>query len=285
MKRIVYRSLLLSTLGASLLAGLASCNKDQDFGSSTTYSAEDNSDAEGADAATYEYVDANAPEDLSRSSSGFTGTYAPAADLAAIGSGCATRAYDAATRTLTITFDPSGCMGRDGRVRRGQIVAVFSGQHRQAGSSVTVSLVNFSVNGNAHTGTRTITYTGSGVYALNVQNASVTTPQGTASWTSQRTYTQTAGAGTRTILDDEYSVTGSASGTNRKGVSFTATIQQPLKKVFQRGCARLFTAGTVEITTSREKTLLLNYDPTGTQACDNIVSITVNGRTRTLQLR
>ncbi|MCC3155900.1 hypothetical protein LJ737_01535 [Hymenobacter sp. 15J16-1T3B] len=282
MKRFAYRSLLLTTLGASLLAGVASCSKDKDFGPDTAYSAEDNSDAEGADAAAYEYVDANAPDDVNRSASG---TYAPAADLAAIGNGCATRTYDAATHTLTISFDPAGCTGRDGRVRRGQIVAVFSGQHRQAGSSVVVSLVNYSVNGNAHTGTRTITYLGNGTYTLDVQAASVTTAQGTFTWASQRTYTQTAGQATRTILDDEYSVTGSASGTNRKGVSFTATIQQPLKKVFQRGCARLFTAGTVEINTSKEKTLLLNYDPTGTAACDNIASITVNGRTRTIRIR
>ena len=282
MKRLTYRSLLLSALGASLLTGLASCNKDKDLGPETTYSAEDNSDAEGSDAATYEYVDANAPEDVNR---GGSATYAPATDLAALGNGCATRSYDAATRTLTITFDANGCTGRDGRVRRGQIVAVFSGQHRQTGSSVVVSLVNYSVNGNAHTGTRTITYLGNGTYSLDVQGASVTTQQGTFTWTSQRTYTQTAGQGTRTILDDEYSVTGSASGMNRKGVSFTATIQQPLKKVFQRGCARVFVAGTVEITTSREKTLLLNYDPTGTAACDNIVSVTVNGRTRTIRIR
>lgn len=282
MKLLTYRSLLLSALGASLLTGLASCNKDKDFGPDSTYSAEDNSDAEGADAATYEYVDANAPEDVSRSNSG---TYAPTTDLAIIGSSCATRTYDAATRTLTITFDANGCTGRDGRVRRGQIVAVFSGQHRQAGSSVVVSLVNYSVNGNAHTGTRTITYTGNSVYTLDVQGASVVTPTGTFTWSSQRTYTQTAGQGTRTILDDVYSVTGTASGMNRKGVSFTATIQQPLKKVFQRGCARVFTAGTVEITTSKEKTLLLNYDPAGTEACDNIISVTVNGRTRTIRIR
>lgn len=282
MKRLSYRSLLVPALSVALLTGLASCNKDDDFGASTTYSAEDNADAEGADAATYEYVDANAPEDVSRSGSA---PYAPAADLAAIGNGCATRTYDAATRTLTITFDANGCTGRDGRVRRGQIVAVFSGPHRQAGSAVVVSLVNYSVNGNAHAGTRTITYTGNGGYTLDVQGASVTTPQGAFVWSSQRTYAQTAGQATRSILDDAYSVTGSASGTNRKGVSFTATIQQPLKKVFQRGCARLFTAGTVEIITSKEKTLLLNYDPTGTEACDNVASVTVNGRTRTIRLR
>ncbi|OON70773.1 hypothetical protein [Hymenobacter sp. CRA2] len=281
MKRPLFRALLFSALLTGLGTGLGSCSKDE-FGPDSTTSAEDSADAERADAAAAEYVDANAPEDVNR---GGTATWAPATDAAVIGSGCVTRSYDAATHTLTITFDANGCTGRDGRVRRGQLVATFSGQYRQPGSMVVISLVNYSVNNNAHTGTRTITYTGNNVYTLNVQNASVTTSTGTASWTSQRTYTQTAGQATRTILDDEYSVTGSAGGTNRRGVSFKATIQQPLKKVFQRGCARYFTAGTVQIETSKEKTLLLNYDPAGTQACDNIASVTVDGRTRTVRLR
>lgn len=44
-------------------------------------------------------------------------------------------------------------------------------------------------------------------------------------------------------------------------------------------------AGTVEITNFKEKSMLLDYDPTGTQACDNIATVTVNGHTRTITLR
>jgi hypothetical protein len=42
---------------------------------------------------------------------------------------------------------------------------------------------------------------------------------------------------------------------------------------------------TIEITSAKASTLLLNYDPSGTAACDNIASVTVNGRTRTIYLR
>ena len=31
--------------------------------------------------------------------------------------------------------------------------------------------------------------------------------------------------------------------------------------------------------------MLINYDPTGTAACDNIASVTINGRTRTIYLK
>ncbi|KAA9331378.1 hypothetical protein F0P96_14120 [Hymenobacter busanensis] len=281
MKNLALRPLLWSALCASLTLGLSSCNKDkEEFGPNAALSAEDNADAEADDAASYEYVDAGAPEDISRG-----GITAINADDQRILFGCASHIYDAATRTLTIDFGPAGCVGRDGKLRKGQVVAVFTGQHRQVGSSVTISLVGYSVNGNPRTGTRTITWIGQGVHTVNVQNASVTTANGIATWSAQRTVAQTAGLGTRTIQDDVYSVTGTAAGVNRKGVSFTATIQQPLVKKFQAGCARHFVSGIIDIATSKEKNLQLNYDPAGTQACDNIATLTVNGRTRTIQLR
>ncbi|WP_400192600.1 hypothetical protein [Hymenobacter sp. B81] len=279
MKTTTLHPLVLSALSATLL--LAGCSKDkEEFGPNTTVSAEDHADAEGDDAATYEYVDAAAPEDVQRSGSGMLD-----ADDQRILFGCASHSYDAPTRTLTIDFGPNGCVGRDGRLRKGQIVAVFSGQHRRPGSSVTTMLVGYSVNGNPRTGTRTVTFVDGRNFTVTVRNASITTPNGTATWQADRSVTQTAGLTTRSVRDDEYSITGSAAGTNRRGVSFTATIQQPLIKKFQAGCARHFVAGTLQIVTSNERTLLLNYDPAGTQACDNIATVTIGTRTRTIRLR
>jgi hypothetical protein len=94
-----------------------------------------------------------------------------------------------------------------------------------------------------------------------------------------------AGFGTPTILDDAYSITGSLTGTNRRNVAYTATIQSPLIKKFAAGCARHFVAGTIELTNSNAKAMLINYDPSGTTACDNIASVTVNGHTRTIYLK
>ncbi|UOQ73539.1 hypothetical protein [Hymenobacter cellulosilyticus] len=178
----------------------------------------------------------------------------------------------------------------NGKTRRGKIIVVFGGPYRlngvvQAGATATVQLVNYFVNDKQHTGTRVFTSLGSGSFTLDVQNASIITPEGTHSWTSQRTYTRTAGFGTATIQDDTYQVSGQASGTNRKGIGYTAQIQQPLTKNFALGCARHFTAGTVSISNSKGQVLLLNYDPTGSAACDNIASVTVNGVTRTIRLR
>ena len=81
------------------------------------------------------------------------------------------------------------------------------------------------------------------------------------------------------------SITGSLTGTNRRSVSYTAAIQQPLVKKFTLGCARHFISGTIQIANSNGRSLLLNYDPTGTAACDNIASVTINGTTHTITLR
>ena len=228
-------------------------------------------------------MDAAAPQDAAISGSA---TVAETAELQKLLTACATRTYDAATRTLTLDFGPTNCLCPDGRYRRGQLRAVFSGPYRQAGAVVTISRTNYFVNDNQHLGTRVITNLGSGSFDLSVQNASIIFAGGggTTSWASQRRYTRTAGFGTRTILDDAYAVTGSLTGTNRRGVSYTATIQKPLVKVFAAGCARHFTAGTINITNSQDKAMLLDYDPTGTQACDNLASVTVNGRTYTIYL-
>lgn len=262
---------------------LVSCSKDQEpAAANVTVSAQDQGLADEENATLSDLVDVTGPEDATLNNGPVAGT---TADMAQLLAACATRTYNAATRTLTLDFGTVNCIGPNGVARRGQVVAVFSGPYRQAGGKVTVTLVNYFVNDRQHTGTRILTNLGSGSYSLDVQNASIITPEGTHSWSAQRTYTRTAGFGTRTILDDTYSVTGSATGTNRQGGSYSATIEQPLIKKFAPGCARHFTAGTVRITTARQQNLLLDYDPTGTAACDNIASVVYKGKTYTVRLR
>jgi hypothetical protein len=275
----------LAALASGLLCFTA-CNKDNDAVPENLESAEDNGSADDENAAIGDIVEVAAPDNEKVSN----GAVREPGDLLRVFGGCATRSYNAETRTLTIDFGPTNCVCPNGKVRRGKIVVVFGGPYRvsgvvQAGATASVSLVDYFVNDKQHTGTRVFTSLGSGSFTLDVQRASIITAEGTHSWTSQRTYTRTAGVGTATIQDDKYQVTGQATGTNRKGVSYMAQIQQPLVKSFALGCARHFTAGTVNISNDKGKSLLLNYDPTGSEACDNIASVTVNGVTRTIRLK
>jgi hypothetical protein len=279
---------LRAAVGVALAGGLlltASCKKNNEVTSSDdVVSAQDAGLGDEENAATADLVEAAAPQDATASASA---TVVDAPELARLLPPCATRTYDAATRTLTLNFGPTNCLCPDGRYRRGVITAVFSGPYRQAGAVVTINRTNYFVNDNQHLGTRIITNLGSGSFDLAVQNASIIFANGggTTSWASQRRYTRTAGFGTPSILDDAYSITGSLTGTNRRGVSYTATIQQPLLKKFAVGCARHFVAGTIELTNTNAKAMLLNYDPSGTQACDNVADVTLNGHTYTIYLK
>jgi hypothetical protein len=280
------RSFTYAALAGSMLL-TASCKKNNEVANTAAddlISAQDSGQGDEENAAVADMVDAAAPQDATASASA---TVADPADLTRLMSGCFTRTYDAATRTLTLNFGTTNCLCPDGRYRRGIIKAVFSGPYRQAGAVVTITHTNYFVNDNQHLGTRVITNLGGGSFDLDVQNASIIYANngGTTAWASTRRYTRTAGFGTATILDDAYSITGSLTGTNRRSVSYTAAIQQPLVKKFTPGCARHFISGTIQIANSNGRSLLLNYDPTGTAACDNIASVTINGTAHTIILR
>ena len=278
-----FRTFALAALAGGLLC-TTSCKKDSATATDDVVSAQDAGQGSEENAATADFVEAAAPQDASvQNSAPVAGT----TELRRLLPECATRTYDAATRTLTLDFGSTNCLCPDGRYRRGKLLAVFSGTFHENGSKVTVTRENYFVNDNQHLGTRVFTYTGNGSFTLNVQNASIifANGSGTTTWNSLRQYSRTAGFGTPTVFDDAYSITGTLDGTNRRGVSYTAVIVQPLIKKLTAGCARHFVAGTVQVDNSKERTMLINYDPTGTEACDNIASVTVNGHTYTIYLK
>jgi hypothetical protein len=286
MRTLSLRSLTFAILASGLLLGTG-CQRDRDdITPEDTVSAQDSGTADDENALSSDLLAVAAPQDETVTNSPAIGG---ALELSRVIGNCAQRSYNADSRTLTLDFGPTNCLCPDGRYRRGQIVVVFTGPDRRRHSGALVTRNNYFVNDHQHTGTRTFTAAparGLGSFDLDV-NASIILANngGTHSWTAHREFTRTAGYGTPALADDEYSIIGFASGVNRRGVSYTATIGQVLIKRLQPGCFRNFVSGTVNIVTSRGKSLLLNYDPAGTQACDNVASVTCNGRTRTVTLR
>ena len=284
MRTTSFRSLAFACLASGLLL-TTGCKRDSDqVAPDDVVSAEDHGGGDEETAMSSDLLSAAAPQDETVTNSP---AVAGTTELSRIVGTCATRTYNADTRTLIINFGTTNCLCPDGRYRRGIIKIVFTGNDLRRHSGATVTRENYFVNDNQHTATRIFTDLGNGSYSVSVPQASIILANngGTHSWTAQRTFTRTAGFGTPQISDDEYSITGSTSGTNRRNVRYTATIGQPLIKRFTVGCFRHFASGTVNISNSNGKTLLLNYDPTGTNACDNIASVTINGRTRTITLR
>ena len=284
MRTIALRSLAFACLASGLLL-TSGCQRESDkMAPDDVVSAEDHGGGDEETAMSTDLLSAAAPIDET-----VTGSPAVAGtdELVRLLGRCVTRTYNADTRTLVLDFGPTNCTCSDGRYRRGKIVIVFTGNDLRRHSGATVTRQDYFVNDNQHTATRIFANLGNGSFSVSEPSASIIRANngGTNSWTAQRLFTRTAGFGTPQISDDEYSITGSARGTNRRGVDYTATIEQPLIKRFTAGCFRHFVSGTVVLSNFNGKTMLLNYDPAGTNTCDNIASVTVNGRTRTITLR
>lgn len=206
--------------------------------------------------------------------------------------GCATVTASGTTFPITITIDfgTTGCVGLDGRTRKGSVTAVLSDSMRKAGSVRTITFSNYQVSNVSGTqfvtiaGTHTLTnnglVNGNPSFTATMTNGNLTFPDGTTrTWNATRTRTQTAGYGTATRADDVFSWTGTATGTNRYGIAYTATITTALEKAV--ACAWIG-KGVVEVT-SGTRTRTIDY---GTGTCDDQAVVTLpDGTTKTVQLR
>jgi len=181
--------------------------------------------------------------------------------------------------TILIDFGTDDCTGEDGRIRKGKIHISYSGRYREEGTVITVTPDNYTVNGYALDGTKTITNMGENSegdkYFVIVVNGSVTAPGGawTSEWQSNRTRTWVEGEGTLTIWDDAYEITGTASGTNRNGVDYNIVITTPLRA--EIGC-RWLVSGTLVLTPDGYDARTVDF---GNGECNNGFSVTVNGET------
>ena len=270
--------------GLILLAGmlsLSSCRRDR-FEWKDTQTASDNEQAEGiADEAV------NISDNAARGFNNVARLSGSEGMLEAM-SGCATVTKDTVSnpQVITIDFGPTNCLCNDGRYRRGKIITTYTGgRYFDIGSVKTVTFDNFYRNDNKVEGTRTITNNGSNAagqpyWTITAQNMKITRPDGTFhTWNSTRTRTMISGQSTQqSWTDDEYSITGTASGVNKAGKAYTATITTPLHRLLS---CRWIDSGIVEIVPEDGPTRTLDY---GSGACDNILTVSVGSRTRTIEM-
>lgn len=198
-------------------------------------------------------------------------------------------------KTMTIDFGTTNCTGNDGINRRGQLIVTLTDRYRNAGSVLTVNPQNYFVNDHKVEGTKTITNNGRNAsnnlsFTVQVSNAKITFPSGEyTTWNSTRTNEWIAGesttwftGGLAGICDDVYLITGSASGVNRNGLSYSVNITSALRKEL---CCRWIVSGKLDIIPGGGLlTRSVNYDPTNTGACDPTVSVTIGANTFTITM-
>lgn len=187
--------------------------------------------------------------------------------------------------TITIDFG-SGCQGPAGKVRAGKIILEYIGRRFLPGSKIITTFQNYSINGKKLEGTRTlvntsISETAAISFSILEDGMKITYPDGTtATRTSTRTRTWNR---TTNTLDDTWTVTGSAVGTNRKGKEYTMNITVPL--VYKRSCAVnnsvfLPVQGVKELVTENKK-ITVSF---GSGACDNVIELSINGKSKTIDI-
>ncbi len=246
---------------------------DEGFTEKITVTSEDQSNAENY------FQDAEDQEDLVIETRDGGGSF----------TGCPTVTVvpDDATfpRTITIDFG-EGCEGPNGRIRKGKIVVNQSDAIWVEGAVRTATFEDFFVDDAQMEGVRTIINEGSDAegnltFSRTVVDGKITFPNGKfITWESSYLLTQTTGGQTPNILSDNvFEVTGNASGTNRNGHDFTATIDEPLLK--NKLCPWV-SSGLITLIVE-DKTLTLNY---GSGSCDNKATLTLpNGNSREINIK
>lgn len=188
-------------------------------------------------------------------------------------------------RTITIDFG-DGCTNPNGVIHKGKIITIVSsGKFWMEGHTRTTTLENYYVNGNIIEGTKVVSNEGKNsngnlVFSETLTGGKVITPEGkeiNREFAREREWV--AGQNTPRIrLDDEYLVTGVVTGTNRKGLAYTRTINVPLH--IKLAC-RWIVAGTIVSQAEDMPEAILDY---GNGECDSKATVTVNGDTKEISL-
>jgi hypothetical protein len=187
-------------------------------------------------------------------------------------------------KIITIDFGTTGYINDRNDTIKGKIIVTISNKLWKYGATKTINLVNFYVNGNNIKGVKTIT--NNGLNAANNPSMTVVASdtiirvdKSTIIRNSTRTRERISDNGTPKIFrDDKFSITGSISGVNAKGVAYTVEITSPL---IEYNNFKFFVQGIVT-TTTQTKTAVLDY---GDGTLDNKATLTINGVTKNITLR
>ncbi len=212
---------------------------------------------------------------------------------------CANVSHDTANNKIVVDFGPTNCYCNDGRYRRGKVFISYNGNsYWDSLATVTISSSmagdpssdTYYVNDNQVIGTKTVSNKGHNTAGHMNWDVQVTgtinkaNGQGTVQWQSTRNREWSAGENTPLIWsDDEYSVTGSGSGTSANGTPFTVQITSKL--VRKMNCPKHFVSGTFDFTPGTKPVRHVDFSPPNNGQCDNVATVTINNNTYTVYLK
>jgi hypothetical protein len=206
-----------------------------------------------------------------------------------IQSNCATitiTPFDLTTFPKEIQIDfGAGCVGNDGRTRKGILNIHTTGWYRDSSTVITITPDQYYVNDFLVQGMKTMTNNGRNAgqnlhYTVEI-DGSITNNQGTITFVSERENEWIAGE--PTVLnpwDDEYLITGWQNGVTMQSDQYQITITQALH--VKVNC-KYVVAGTLKLTSSGlQDELTVDY---GNGTCDAIAVVTYMGQQYTIVMQ
>jgi len=181
--------------------------------------------------------------------------------------------------TLIIDFGNINCL-HNGKLRRGIINVTYTDKHSNPNSIITTTFDNFYVSNNLVQGERIVTNQGINsngnlCFTIEINNASITTSNGTINWESDRVREWIHGENTyNNLLDDKYKTTGTANGNGVNGNAFTVKILDSLNIDLSCLPSCVIKSGTVKISPYGYTNRIINY---GDSLCDCNADVNING--------
>ncbi|HEY0677631.1 MAG TPA: hypothetical protein VGD17_05060 [Chitinophagaceae bacterium] len=181
---------------------------------------------------------------------------------------------------VTIDFG-TGCTGRDGRLRKGKIITVYTGRMVVPGSVSETTFDGYYVNGIKVEGVHRVENKSTSqqwIFATSVRNGKLTKPNGNyTQWNSTKTITQIDGYGTPLFpLDDVFSIKGESAGTVKRDTMLFqwASRTLPDHPLIKKFSCRWIVKGKIAIRRSNSDVAVIDY---GQGICDNKATIIING--------
>jgi len=188
-------------------------------------------------------------------------------------------------KTVTIDYG-TGCMGFYDNTRSGKIIITLTGPRLEEGSVRTVTFNNYYINGIGVEGTKQVTNLGLNddqklEFSVTLTGGKITLEDGQIIERSlERQRVWRSGKETPNIWDDEFQVTGTATGVNRNGTEYTNTIITPV--ILKRAC-RFAVSGVIKLEIEGlTEPVELDY---GDGECDATAVITMGGKSKEITLR
>lgn len=176
-------------------------------------------------------------------------------------------------KKITIEFGDS-CLGRDGKLRSGAILIYLTAPLRKPGSVVTVIFRDFYLNHVKLEGTKTISNLSNPpvhTWKVVIENGKVTFPGGRGySFECVKYKTQTEGADTKIVRDDEYKIEGRSKTVFNNGITINLNTESALIK---KAACHWISDGIVKIKIN-DQVLFLDYGAPNNGECDNKALLT-----------